>query len=134
MGASDTVRDRPLVLVVDDNRDAADSLADWLRQSGHRVEVAYSGLSALASVRALQPDVVICDLGLPEITGYDFALAVRRESARPIRLLAHSGYSRPDEVSRCMECGFDAHVAKPAPPQYIERMLSGAGAQSATAN
>ena len=112
-----------LILVIDDNKDTADSLAQWLRLSGHRVEVAYSGLSALACVRSLQPDVVVCDLGLPEITGYDFALTVRRESARPIRLVAHTGYDRPDEVSRCLECGFDAHVAKPAPPEYIERVL-----------
>jgi len=136
MGASSTSPERPLILVVDDNQDAADSLADWLRHSGHRVEVAYSGLSALASVRALQPDVVVCDLGLPEITGYEFALTVRRESSRPIRLVAHSGYSRPAEISRCIECGFDAHVAKPTPPQYIERLLSGnaeGGAALATA-
>jgi CheY-like chemotaxis protein len=131
MGVSTTTRDRPLILVVDDNQDAADSLAEWLRHSGHHVEVAYCGLSALASVRTLQPDVVICDLGLPEITGYDFALAVRRESQRPIRLVAHSGYSRPDEVSRCIACGFDAHVAKPAPPQYIERVLSGGSVSGA---
>jgi CheY-like chemotaxis protein len=122
MGASQTAE--PIrILVVDDNEDAADSLAQALRLSGHQVEVAYSGLSALAWVRSLQPDVVVCDLGMPEITGYDFALAVRRESARPIRLVAHSGYARPDEVSRCIECGFDAHVAKPSPPAYIERML-----------
>jgi CheY-like chemotaxis protein len=122
MGASQTA-ERIRILVVDDNEDAADSLAQALRLSGHQVEVAYSGLSALAWVRSLQPDVVVCDLGMPEITGYDFALAVRRESARPIRLVAHSGYARPDEVSRCIECGFDAHVAKPSPPAYIERML-----------
>lgn len=102
MGASPTTHERRFVLVVDDNRDAADSLAEWLRHTGHHVEVAYSGLSALA---------------------------VRRESARPIRLVAHSGYSRPEEVSRCIECGFDAHVAKPAPPQYIERVLSGGSVQ-----
>ncbi len=122
MGASQT-GERIRILVVDDNEDAADSLAQALRLSGHQVEVAYSGMSALAWVRSLQPDVVVCDLGMPEITGYDFALAVRRESARPIRLVAHSGYARPDEVSRCIECGFDAHVAKPSPPAYIERML-----------
>jgi CheY-like chemotaxis protein len=123
MGASSNTGEGIVILVVDDNEDAADTLAQALRLSGHQVEVAYSGLSALASVRAMQPDCVICDLGLPEITGYDFALAVRRESTKPIRLVAHSGYSRPEEVSRCTACGFDAHVAKPAPPEYIERML-----------
>jgi CheY-like chemotaxis protein len=114
--------DRILVLVVDDNEAAADALANWLRLSGHRVEVAYSGLKALECVRSLDPDVVICDLGLPEITGYDVARAVRQD-ARAIRLVALTGYSRPEEISRCMECGFDAHVAKPAPPEYVERML-----------
>lgn len=111
------------ILVVDDNEDCANSLANWLRLSGHQVEVAYSGIRALECVRALQPDVVVCDLGLPEITGYDFAVTVRRESAKPIRLVAHTGYGRPEEISKCMQCGFDAHVTKPSPPAYIERVL-----------
>jgi CheY-like chemotaxis protein len=122
MGTAQTAGEHILILVVDDNEDAADSLAQWLRRSGHHVEVAYSGLTALACVRSFQPDVVVCDLGLPEITGYDVARAVRRDS-RAIRLVALSGYARPEEVSRCMECGFDAHIAKPAAPEYIERML-----------
>ena len=123
MAAAPPAGERILVLVVDDNEDAADSLAHWLRHSGHQVEVAYSGLSALACVRSFQPDVVVCDLGLPEITGYDVARAVRRDMQRPIRLVALTGYARPEEVSRCIECGFDAHVAKPAAPADIERML-----------
>jgi len=65
---------------------------------------------------------VVCDLGLPGITGYEVARAVRQDS-RAIRLVALSGYARPEEVSRCIECGFDAHIAKPAAPEYIERML-----------
>jgi CheY-like chemotaxis protein len=123
MAATPPVGERILVLVVDDNEDAADSLAQWLRHSGHQVEVAYSGLKALACVRSFQPDVVVCDLGLPELTGYDVARAVRRDMQRPIRLVALTGYARPEEVSRCIECGFDAHVAKPAAPADIERML-----------
>jgi CheY-like chemotaxis protein len=123
MAAAKSIGERILVLVVDDNEDAADSLAQWLRHSGHQVEVAYSGLKALACVRSFQPDVVVCDLGLPEITGYEVARAVRRDATRTIRLVALSGYARPDEVSRCMECGFDAHLAKPAAPADIERML-----------
>jgi len=123
MEPAQTAGEHSLILVVDDNEDAADSLAQWLRRSGHHVEVAYSGLTALACVRSFQPDVVVCDLGLPEITGYDVARAVRRDSARAIRLVALSGYARPDEVSRCIECGFDAHIAKPAAPADVERML-----------
>ncbi len=69
------------MLVVDDNQDAADSLAQLLRLSGHQVDVAYTGMSALARVRSCRPDVVLCDLGLPELSGYDFAKAVRCEHA-----------------------------------------------------
>ena len=112
------------VLVVDDNQDAADSLAQLLRLSGHQVEVAYTGMSALARVRSCRPEIVLCDLGLPELSGYDFAKAIRRELPRTIRLVAVSGYSQPDDIRRSLEAGFDAHVAKPANPADIERWLS----------
>ena len=113
-----------LVLVVDDNQDAADSLAELLRHSGHQVDVAYNGMCALARVRARAPAVVLCDLGLPELTGYEFARAVMRELDRKIRLVAVSGYAQPDDIQRSLEAGFDAHVAKPAKPADIERWLS----------
>jgi CheY-like chemotaxis protein len=112
------------VLVVDDNTDAADSLAELLRHSGHQVEIAYTGMSALAHVRARCPDIVLCDLGLPELSGYDFAKAIRRECPRTIRLVAISGYAQPEDVNRSLEAGFDAHVAKPAKPADIERWLT----------
>jgi CheY-like chemotaxis protein len=112
------------VLVVDDNQDAADSLAELLRHSGHQVDVAYNGMCALARVRARAPEVVLCDLGLPELTGYEFAKAVRRELASTIRLVAISGYSQPADIQRSLDAGFDAHVAKPAQPADIEQWLS----------
>jgi CheY-like chemotaxis protein len=112
------------VLVVDDNQDAADSLAQSLRLSGHRVDVAYTGMSALARVRACHPEIVLCDLGLPELSGYDFAKAVRRELLQTIRLVAISGYSQPEDIRKSHEAGFDAHVAKPAKPSDIERWLA----------
>ena len=116
---------RPLfVLVVDDNQDAADSLAELLRHSGHQVDVAYNGMCALARVRAKTPEVVLCDLGLPELTGYEFAKVVRRELARTIRLVAISGYTQPEDIQRSLEAGFDAHIAKPAKPADLERWLS----------
>ena len=111
------------MLVVDDNQDAADSLAQLLKLSGHQVDVAYTGMSALAHVRSCQPDVVLCDLGLPELTGYDFARAVRCEHAGAIRLVAISGYAQPEDIRRSLEAGFDAHVAKPAEAADIERLL-----------
>ena len=112
------------MLVVDDNQDAADSLAELLRLGGHQVEVAYTGMSALARVRASCPEIVLCDLGLPELSGYDFAKAIRRDCPRTIRLVAISGYAQPEDIRRTMEAGFDAHVAKPAKPADIERWLA----------
>lgn len=111
------------VLVVDDNEDAADTLAELLRHEGHEVEVAYNGMCALARVRDHRPDVVLCDLGLPELSGFDFARAIRREWAGRIRLVAISGYAQPEDIRRCTEAGFDAHLAKPAQPTDIESLL-----------
>lgn len=113
-----------VVLVVDDNEDAADSLAEVLRLSGHRVDVAYNGMCALAKVRASCPEVVLCDLGLPELSGFDFAKAIRRDCPRTIRLVAISGYAQPEDIRRSLEAGFDAHVAKPATQADIERWLA----------
>ena len=111
------------VLVVDDNQDAADSLAELLRLAGCEVEVAYTGLSALARVRACRPDVVLCDLGLPELSGYELAKVVRCELTNAIRLVAISGYAQPEDIRRSLQAGFDAHVAKPAQAADIERLL-----------
>jgi CheY-like chemotaxis protein len=111
------------VLVVDDNEDAADALAQLLRVSGHEVDVAYNGMCALARVRARRPDIVLCDLGLPELSGFDFARAIRREHADHIRLVAISGYDRPEDIRRSLEAGFDAHLAKPAQPADIESLF-----------
>jgi CheY-like chemotaxis protein len=111
------------VLVVDDNEDAAASLAELLRHSGHEVDVAYNGMCALARVRAKRPDVVLCDLGLPELSGFDFARAIRREHAQAIRLVAISGYAQPEDIRRSIDAGFDAHLAKPAQSANIESLF-----------
>ena len=111
------------VLVVDDNEDAADVLAQQLRHAGHEVDVAYNGMCALARVRAKPPDVVLCDLGLPELSGFDFARAIRREHAQAIRLVAISGYAQPEDIRRSIEAGFDAHLAKPAQSADIESLF-----------
>ncbi len=111
------------VLVVDDNEDAADVLAQQLRHSGHEVDVAYNGMCALARVRAKPPDVVLCDLGLPELSGFDFARAIRREHAQAIRLVAISGYAQPEDIRRSIEAGFDAHLAQPPQSADIESLF-----------
>jgi signal transduction histidine kinase len=112
------------ILVVDDNVDAADTLSDLLRMLGHAVDVAYDGPSALARAQAVHPDVVLCDLGLPGMSGYDVARALRAAAAPPARLLAVSGYAQPEDVRRAAEAGFDGHVSKPCDVAVIEQLIA----------
>jgi signal transduction histidine kinase/CheY-like chemotaxis protein len=111
------------VLVVDDNRDAAESLAELVALFGHIVEVAYDGPSAVELACASRPDVILCDVGLPGMSGYQVAKAVRARVQRTIRLVAVTGYAQPEDVSRAREAGFDGHIAKPADPAEIDRLL-----------
>jgi CheY-like chemotaxis protein len=112
------------VLVVDDNQDAADTLTEFLRFSGYEVETAYTGTSALTRVREFHPDVVLCDLNLPELSGYDIAKAIRSDETSRTKLVAISGYAQPEDIRRSRAAGFDAHLAKPAEPSAIENLLS----------
>jgi CheY-like chemotaxis protein len=116
---------RRQVLVVDDNPDAAETLAELLRMVGHKVVVAHDGPSALAQAKADPPDVVLCDIGLPGMDGYEVARQLRAGGARGIRLVAVSGYAQPEDVARAIEAGFDAHVAKPLDPEELARLLAG---------
>ena len=118
------------VLVVDDNADAADSLADVLRLQGHVVDVAFDGPSALAKLDTTSPDAVLCDIGMPGMSGYELAKAIRAGSRGSVQLVALSGYAQPDHVKRAMEAGFDAHVAKPPDPDEIARLLARAGTRT----
>jgi PAS domain S-box-containing protein len=110
------------ILVVDDNVDAAQSLADFVELLGHVAEVAFDGPSAIAAARATSPDVVLCDLGLPGVSGYEVAKALRA-SGDGIRLYAVSGYAQPEDVRRALDSGFDGHLAKPVDPDELERLL-----------
>jgi len=112
------------VLVVDDNADAAESLAEVVKMLGHDVEVAYDGPSAIEKVRTNRPDVVLCDIGLPGMSGYEVARRLRASRVNGIRLIAVSGYAGHEDVSRAVDAGFDEHVAKPCGPEQIERLLS----------
>jgi CheY-like chemotaxis protein len=110
------------VLIVDDNRDAADSLAQVVEMFGHSAEVAYDGTSAIVKAHAISPDVVLCDLGLPGMSGYEVARALRAER-NDIRLIAVSGYARPEDISKATGAGFDSHVAKPPDAETVRRVL-----------
>jgi CheY-like chemotaxis protein len=111
------------VLVVDDNRDAADSMAEMVELLGHAAEVAYDGPTALEKARANPPDVVLCDVGLPGMSGYDIARALRANDMDGVQLVAVTGYAQPEDLKAAVEAGFDRHIAKPASADDIMRLL-----------
>ena len=116
---------RRRVLVVEDNPDAAETLREMLEMSGHVVDVAADGRTAIARARAFRPGVVLCDLGLPELDGYAVARALRADPAvAQATLVAVSGYALPDDQRRALEAGFDLHLAKPVPLAVIEEVLA----------
>jgi CheY-like chemotaxis protein/two-component sensor histidine kinase len=113
-----------LVLVIEDNVDAGQGLGDLLELRGHRVRVARDGRSGLAAAREARPDVVICDLGLPDMSGFDVARALRGdERLRTTRIIALSGYAQHEDRQRAREAGFDAHVAKPPDVEELMTLL-----------
>jgi signal transduction histidine kinase/CheY-like chemotaxis protein len=118
------------VLVVDDNQDAADTLAMLLEISGFEVRVAYTPRVALAEAKAFQPEVAVLDIGLPEMDGYELARQLRSGDA-PFtgKLIALTGYGQQKDVEKALSAGFDAHLTKPVEPdallQLITRLLGG---------
>jgi CheY-like chemotaxis protein len=103
--------------------DAAESLADLVAMLGHAVETASDGASAIEKARANPPDIVLCDIGLPGMSGYEVAKALRGGGKR-LRLFAVSGYAQPEDVKKALEAGFDAHLAKPLKIEDLERLLA----------
>jgi PAS domain S-box-containing protein len=117
------------VLVVDDNADEAASLSDALALGGHRVAVAHDGAEALERARAFLPSVILCDIGLPRMNGFEVARAVRRDPGLAgVCLIALTGYARPEDVAATREAGFDHHLAKPASIPDLERAMSAVAA------
>jgi PAS domain S-box-containing protein len=117
-------RRRRHVLVVDDNRDAAETLADIVTMLGHEAAVAFDGPGAIQAAGANGVDCVLCDIGLPGISGYDVARALRSTHGPALRLIAVSGYAQADDVKNARDAGFDGHLAKPFDPAELERLLA----------
>ena len=113
------------VLVIDDNTDAADALCLCLQAMGHTACAEYSGSAGLQAARALQPDVVLCDIGLPDLSGHEVAARLRQDPAhRGITLVALSGWGNPEVRQVSCSAGFDAHLTKPASADDIARVLA----------
>jgi signal transduction histidine kinase len=115
---------RQRVLIIDDNVDAAESLSLVLELEGHLVQVAHCGLDGLDKVRSSQPDLVICDIGLPDIDGFEVARLMRADTLLDrISIVALTGYAQPQDVAKAKHVGFDEHLAKPVHLEELRRVV-----------
>jgi CheY-like chemotaxis protein len=116
---------RRRILVVDDNKDAADSLGMLLGLDGHEVRVAYAGRAALEMAHAFKPQIAILDLGLPDLSGYDVARLLRQDPALgTVELIALTGWGQEEHKRRALEAGFDHHVTKPVDLELLATLLA----------
>lgn len=113
------------IVVADDNEDSAQSFALLLSFSGHEVRIAHDGAAALRAVREYRPDFAFLDIGMPGLTGYEVAQAVRSESwGHEIKLIAVTGWGQPEDTQRARSAGFDRHLVKPIDPAEVDRLLN----------
>jgi CheY-like chemotaxis protein len=137
--ASDASRDRSQaiqapprrILVVEDNRDAAETLRDLLELVGHTVTIALSGPAGVEAARRLRPEVVLCDIGLPGMDGYAVARALRQDPATAsVHLVALSGYGQEEDRRQTRAAGFDEHLTKPVNFAALDSVLAALPAHS----
>jgi signal transduction histidine kinase/CheY-like chemotaxis protein len=115
---------RARILIADDNRDAADSIGMLLQLDGHEVFVAHSGNQAIALGRQHAPDIVILDIGMPDLSGYDVARLARNESwGKHAYLLALTGWGQRDDKALARAAGFDRHLTKPVAPDVVSELI-----------
>lgn len=112
------------VLVVDDNETAATMLSTLLTHNGHRVSVAYTGFAALEEATRQRPQVVLLDIGLPDISGYEVAKRLRAQFGYDISLVALTGYGQDEDRDKASQAGFDEHLVKPVSIVDVERVLA----------
>jgi signal transduction histidine kinase len=117
------------ILIVDDNQDAAESCAAFLELAGHDVRAAYTGQQALEIAKEFQPDVLVLDLGLPDISGLEVARTLRTKMSwgHNAVLIAATGWGQQEDRRRAFAAGFDHHLTKPVAPQAIESLLRSLG-------
>jgi PAS domain S-box-containing protein len=127
---SDGLRTKALsgcrVLVVDDNKDSADSMGMLLRLKGNDVRLAYDGLKAVEVARTFRPELVLLDIGLPKLNGYDVARRIREQPwGRDVVLVALTGWGQDEDRRRSREASFDFHIVKPVDLVALEQLLAG---------
>jgi len=113
------------VLVVDDNIDAAHSIAALLSLSGHEVRIAHDGHAAVRLALSFRPEFIFLDLGMPGLDGFAVAQRLRAEPGfESVRIIAVTGYGTEQARPRCLEAGFDQHHLKPVDPKFLASLLS----------
>lgn len=110
------------ILIVDDDRDAADSLAELLSVMGHEAQKAYDGPTALVLAADFQPALILLDLCMPYMSGFEVARKLRAMGA-PFTIAAITGHGQQADVDRCLKEGFDHHILKPAAPSDIQTLI-----------
>jgi CheY-like chemotaxis protein len=117
-------QNRRRILLADDNRDAAETLAILLRLEGHEVELAHDGEAAMRFFEARRHDVALLDIGMPNANGYEVARQIRAQSqGKRVLLIAITGWAQDGDKVQSREAGFDHHLAKPIEPDALIRLL-----------
>ena len=112
------------ILVVDDNVDAAETMAILLRLLGHEVTTVHDGYAALEAAASMEPQVVLLDIGLPGLDGYEVCRRLRRDRLKQSVIVAMTGYGQDDDRQRSQKAGFDAHLVKPVDPEELQPLLT----------
>jgi PAS domain S-box-containing protein len=119
------------ILVVDDNKDAGDTMCILLRHKGHDVWTARDGLEAIAKAGELEPDIILMDLGMPKLNGYDATRRIREtKSGQGIYIVALTGWGQPGDIAKSLEAGCSAHLVKPVDFAALDELLANAPASS----
>lgn len=114
---------RQQVLIVEDNADQADTLRVLLGLLGHHLEIAPDGRAAIEMARRRRPDVVLLDIGLPGLDGFEVARQLKCEHGSAVRIIAVSAYGGENDRRQSLEAGCELHLVKPADPRFIESLL-----------
>lgn len=113
------------ILVIDDHKDLTDVLCTLLGALGHQTQAAYNGTEGIAAAKKTHPDVILCDIGLPGLNGYEVAKALKADAElKETFLIALTGYAGQDDVERAKDAGFDRHLAKPVDMQALKNALA----------
>ncbi|MBP7174827.1 MAG: response regulator [Thermoclostridium sp.] len=113
------------ILLIDDNKDLTEIICELIGFLGYETESAYNGADGIAKARELRPDVIICDIGLPNMNGYEVAKMIRKDAEfKDTFLIALSGYAQSEDIERSKEAGFDRHLAKPVSFETLQMVLA----------